>query len=128
MEAAGRTNLNTGSIGENLAVKFLRSRGYQILERNYRTPLGETDIVAQRGGCLVFFEVKTRYTDMFGPPLSAITWQKQKHIIRNCLIYLKRRGLVDALCRIDVIGITLTPNGELESLEHVKDAIQIENY
>lgn len=125
MEAADRTNQRTGALGEKIALKFLKSRGYSIIAANYSSRLGEIDIIARHSGYIVFFEVKTRYSDLFGPPLSAITWQKQKHVIRNCICYLKHRGLMDEPCRIDAIGITLAPDGTLESLEHVRDAIQM---
>ena len=124
--AAGRSNRDTGAAGEKIASAFLRARGYKILETNYRTPFGEIDIIAGHSGHTVFFEVKTRFSDNFGPPLASITRNKQRHIIRNCLFYIKRRGLADTPCRIDAIGIMLSSSGKLETLEHVKDAIQME--
>lgn len=125
MRAAGRTNRDTGSIGEQAAANFLKSRGYRIVSRNYRSLSGEIDLIASHLGFTVFVEVKTRHTNKFGPPLSSITWQKEKHIIRNCLCYLKRYRLLDTPCRIDVIGIKLDQAGNVETLEHVRDAIRM---
>jgi putative endonuclease len=125
MRAAGRTNRDTGTRGEQAAENFLKSRGYRIVKKNYRSLLGEIDLIARHAGLTVFVEVKTRYTNNFGPPLSSITWQKEKHIIRNCLCYLKRYGLLNTPCRIDVIGIKLAPDDSVETLEHVRDAIRM---
>lgn len=125
-KAAGRTSKDLGRLGEKMAVRFLRSRGYNIFKNNYSCPLGEIDIVAEHGNCLVFVEVKTRTSERFGPPLSSITWQKERHIIRNCLFYLKRHSAMDRLWRIDVIGIMLSSEGKLETLEHVKNAVIVQ--
>ncbi|MFH1664627.1 MAG: YraN family protein, partial [Candidatus Omnitrophota bacterium] len=112
----GLTNQRTGKTGEKIAGKFLVSRGFSILESNFRTPFGEIDFVAKQDGYLVFVEVKTRTSERFGSPFSAITEVKRKHIINNCLYYLKRHGQCDAPCRIDVIGIKLDSLGRVEVL------------
>jgi putative endonuclease len=125
-KAAGRSNQDTGAAGERIASGFLREHGYRILGTNYRTPFGEIDIIAGHYGYTVFFEVKTRFSDRFGPPLASITRSKQRHIILNCLFYLKRHKLLDTPCRIDAIGIMLSSEGKLETLEHVKNAVQME--
>ncbi|MGB2630976.1 MAG: YraN family protein [Candidatus Omnitrophota bacterium] len=120
-----RTNQGIGKLGEGIAEKFLTSRGYKVLHRNFTTPFGEIDIVATQRSCTVFFEVKTRISEKFGSPLSSITRKKQKHILRNCQFYLKRRGLCGVPCRIDAISINLDQMGELKILRHVKNAIII---
>jgi len=114
-----------GAIGEKLAVKFLISRKFKILVKNFSCSLGEIDIVARQNNYTVFFEVKTRTSERFGSALESVTHKKQKHIIRNCQYYLKKHNLLDAPCRIDVIGIKLDRNGQLETLNHAKDAVQI---
>ncbi|MCK5450526.1 MAG: YraN family protein [Candidatus Omnitrophica bacterium] len=116
-----------GKLGEEIASNFLKTRGYSILEKNLSTPFGEIDLISKKDNILVFFEVKTRRSERFGPVLSAITEKKKGNIIRNCLYYIKRYNLSDQLCRIDAIGIKLNANGKLEVLRHVKNAIEVGN-
>jgi putative endonuclease len=75
-----RERKNKGDRGEDWAAAFLRKEGYCILERNYRCPLGEMDIIAREGKTIVFVEVKTRSSDRFGSPQSAIGPQKQRRM------------------------------------------------
>jgi putative endonuclease len=120
-----RTNQNTGKLGERIAEKFLISRRFSILRKNFSTPFGEIDLIAKDGNFTVFVEVKTRTSDQFGSPISAITKAKQKHILKNCQFYLRKYGLYEKPCRIDVIGINLCKRGELKILNHLKNAIMI---
>ena len=115
----------TGGFGEEVAAKYLKSRGYSIMERNFRTPFGEIDIIAERDGCVVFLEVKTRISDHFGPPLEAITWAKKRKIIQNCQYYLKCKKILWGPCRIDAMGIKLDGDRRVELIRYVKNAIEI---
>ena len=123
--AVDRTRQYTGKLGERIAERFLISRGFTILHRNFRAPFGEIDLVAEKDGYTVFLEVKTRTSLRFGPPLCAITKTKQRHIIRNCQYYLKRYGLSNKPCRIDAIAVTLDSSGKMQIIKHVKNAIEI---
>jgi putative endonuclease len=120
-----RTRQRIGKLGEKLAEKFLVSRGFQILNRNFSTPFGEIDLIAKQNEYIVFLEVKTRISERFGPPLSSITGIKQKHISKNCQYYLKRYGLYEKPCRIDVIGISLNAREDLHILRHIRNAIKM---
>lgn len=80
-----------GSKGEDLAVRFLKRKGYRIIERNYKTPIGEIDIIAQDGGTLVFIEVKTRTSASFGYPFEAVDRKKRQKLKNLALLYLKKR-------------------------------------
>ena len=71
-----------GSKGEVLAAEFLKDKGYRIIERNYKTPVGELDIIAKDGETLVFIEVKTRSNNAFGYPFEAVDSRK-KHKLQN---------------------------------------------
>ncbi|MCH8158067.1 MAG: YraN family protein, partial [Nitrospinae bacterium] len=62
-----------GKAGEKAAVAFLKKQGYRILKKNFRTAVGEIDIIAEQGRTVVFIEVKTRSGDKFGHPFEAIT-------------------------------------------------------
>ena len=94
-----------GKMGEDLACTELQRRGYAILARRYRTRFGEIDVIAREGGVVVFIEVKTRSTSMFGSGAVAVTGWKQRRIARMAREYLSRRRLVDEPCRFDVVAI-----------------------
>jgi putative endonuclease len=94
-----------GRRSEELAVSHLKKRGYKILERNYRTRLGEIDIIARDGRSLAFVEVKARKSTSFGNPKWAVTPKKQMKISMVALEYLKRTGQSNAKARFDVVTI-----------------------
>ena len=100
-----------GISGENLACAELQRRGYAILERRYRTRLGEIDIIARDGATLVFVEVKARLTDDFGGAAAAVTAWKQRRIARMAMDYLSRRTPGDCACRFDVVAIDVEAAG-----------------
>lgn len=109
-----------GNLGENLALKHLANNGYKILERNFRSKLGEIDVVAQEGDCLVFVEVKTRWSKSFGPPEEAITPWKIRRIIKAGQYYqLLHLGLPDSL-RLDAVVVDFSSSGKLERLERIE--------
>lgn len=95
-----------GNAGEDFAAKMLEDTGYTILERNYRTRIGEIDIIAIRDGVLHFIEVKTRTGDDFGYPADAVTESKQNTIRRASEIYLGRRRSMWNRISFDVVEIT----------------------
>ena len=95
----------TGNEGEGRAAAVLTKRGYKILSKNYRTPFGEIDIIAEEKDCLVFIEVKTRRGSSFGTSLEAVDSRKKLHIIRSAQMYLKANHCLDRRVRFDVVGI-----------------------
>jgi putative endonuclease len=98
--------LHRGSAAESAAAKFLERRGYRIVAYNYRTRLGEIDLIAEDRGTLVFIEVKARATDRFGSPGEAITPAKQARIARLAQQFLTARRLGDRPCRFDAVLIS----------------------
>ncbi|MEI6863063.1 MAG: YraN family protein [Candidatus Omnitrophota bacterium] len=120
----GRGNRIVGETGEKAAVKFLRKKGYKIIETNFRTIFGELDVIARCGQVLVFAEVKTRTTDSLGPPYIAVTRLKQRHIIKNALFYLKMRRMLDLNWRIDVVSVKLNLNLKVENIELIENAVE----
>ena len=98
-------NLDFGRQGEETAAKYLANLGFKILERSYRCPMGELDIIASEGGALVFVEVKARSTGAFGGALLAVNRRKQEKIIKTALSYIKSRGMKPESIRFDVIAI-----------------------
>ena len=96
-----------GKTGEDLACGELSRRGYDILERRYRTRYGEIDIVARQGPTIVFVEVKTRTTDAYGGGEAGVTPWKQQRIVRMAIDFLARRRLAEQPCRFDVVTINV---------------------
>lgn len=123
----------TGSLGEQLAAEFLESKGYRVLERNYRFLREEIDLVCllptepyEQGGELVFVEVKTRRGHGFGRPEASVDRVKQEAIFRTAQAYLHEYRLDGSgpatvpSCRFDVVAITL---GTAEpAIEHFENA------
>lgn len=95
----------SGAGAENTAAEFLKTSGYRIIDRNYRSPYGEIDIIAGDGGCLAFVEVKYRSGMDFGGPAAAVARRKQERIIKTALHYLKARKLLGREARFDVVAI-----------------------
>lgn len=112
-----------GIKGENLAVTFLKEKGYRIIARNYKTYIGEIDIIAQDGNTMVFIEVKTRADELFGQPFEAVN-RKKRHKMKNvALLYMKRHER-NLPVRFDVISIFYRENGKKE-IEHITDAFEV---
>jgi len=100
-----------GEAGEDLAAAALKKQGYKILERNWRSPLGEVDLIAKHGRFLVLVEVKTRRSDAFGGPREAVSPAKQARLRRLADYYVRQKRLGETPVRFDVVGITLTAAG-----------------
>ena len=114
-----------GRLGEQLAAEHLIRRGFQIVERNYRTRWGELDIVAFDGRVLAFCEVKTRrVSPAGGSPLDAVRSLKRAQVRKMAGRWLiERTDRPHAKnVRFDAIGVTLDPSGQLVRLEHLEDA------
>ena len=109
-----------GTFGEDLAVDFLRKKGYRILERNYHFEHGEIDIIAEEHTMLVFVEVKARRSKLYGEPEDAVTPKKQNQVRHTADGYLMEKNIDDRACRFDVVAIDLDtkPN----AIRHIEDA------
>jgi putative endonuclease len=103
--AVSRHRVVLGKTGEDLACRELERRGYAIIARRHRCRSGELDIVARDGPTLVFVEVKARDNRAFGDAAEAVTWQKQRRIVRLASEYVMRHHLNDSPCRFDVVSI-----------------------
>lgn len=100
-------------IGEDAAARCLQSRGYAILERNYRTDLGEIDIIARQGKDLVFAEVKSRTPSDSFAPAGSVTQHKRSKLVKLAQLYVASRARRDERCRFDVVEVTLTESGSV---------------
>ncbi len=114
----GRKSL--GKAGEDLAERYLKRQGYAVVERNYRCPLGEIDLIAVNKQAVVFVEVKTRRVDTSGAPLESVNAIKQRRLKRAALHYLNKHRLHDRDVQFDVVGISLGSNPP--SVRHVRHA------
>lgn len=106
----------SGRGGENAAEGYLISLGAEILERNYKVPTGEIDIIARMDGRIVFVEVKARFGSRYGTPGDAITPQKKQRVRRAAEMYLKAHGGTAQPVRFDAVLISE------EGIKHVKGA------
>ncbi|MBD3234407.1 MAG: YraN family protein [candidate division Zixibacteria bacterium] len=94
-----------GKSGERIAVKFLKRKGFKILERNVRLSFKEFDIIAMDNEYLVFVEVKTAASDSYGHPSEWISPYKRKHLINGARLYLNRNKIENTPVRFDVVTI-----------------------
>jgi putative endonuclease len=110
-----------GRQGEDMAHRYLRSKGLQIMTRNFRLPdgSGEIDIVARLAETLIFVEVKARRSSAYGAPERAVDPEKQKRIIRAARSYVLRCGADWSRVRFDIISIVFTSP---PSITHYEDA------
>ncbi len=113
---------NIGQLGEDIAIKYLEKHGYKILDRNYRKPWGEIDIIAQQGQELVFIEVKTQNQKFEWRPEENITFHKKHQLSRIVTTYLKANKIPeDQNWRVDVLAITLDFKTKNASVEHIQN-------
>ena len=112
-----------GKKAEAAAERFLREKGYRILDRNVRVGRGELDIVARMGETLVFVEVKARRTDHYGGVAHAVTARKERQLIQLAARYLARHHLERQPCRFDVL--LYDAGAPAPVLEHIENAFEV---
>lgn len=115
----GKRNQELGARGEEAATRFLRRRGYEIVERNWACFAGEADIVAIDGEVLVFAEVKTRRGIERGFPSEAVDRAKQERYERIALAYLRDHCTDEVVVRFDVIAIVAVSDDRALVRHHV---------
>ncbi len=116
----GLNNRLSGAWGEELALRYLTRRGYELVERNYRTRYGELDLILRHQDTLVFVEVKLRRGVGFGDPLEAVTPRKQAAIRALAERYLAEKEPDFDAVRFDVIGIIVGKGAP--RISHVENA------
>lgn len=123
--AQERTHWRLGAAGERAAARFLQRLGYRIVARSHRQRLGEIDLIALDGNCLVFVEVKTWASDADGDPSQAVDRRKQEKLSRAALVYLKARGLLEHRSRFDVVAIVWPEAKNAQpTVRHFKSAFE----
>ena len=111
-----------GRRGEETAMEFLVQKGFQIIERNFRTRFGEIDLVASENNELVFIEVRSRSSTKAGHPLETVNHRKQRQVMQMARAYLMVKHLsTSQLCRFDVVGIVWKKDKPPEII-HIRNA------
>jgi putative endonuclease len=123
MMAANNGKLQLGKEGERVAERFLEKKGYRLVERNYRCPLGELDLIVLDRRVVVFVEVKTRTGHGFGSPLEAVEFRKQRKMIQAAQFFLAERRLQQRDARFDVVGVSWP--GREPVVEHIENAFEL---
>ena len=115
-----------GRKGEEIALKFLKEKGYELVARNYRCHnFGELDLVMRDGKYLVFVEVRTKKNTVHGTPIETVDYAKRRQIEKMASLYFtKEKVPEDTYCRFDVVGIVLPSDGKPQ-IEHIQDAFII---
>jgi len=98
---------NLGKIGEDLALDFLKSHNFSVLEKNFRSRLGEIDIIAQKDRSLYFIEVKTRSNTNYGKPFESVDKRKVYHIKKAAQFYLLKNKSPDYKLKVAVFSILI---------------------
>jgi putative endonuclease len=113
-----------GTRSERAAARHLRKLGYRILERNFRCPVGELDLVALDGDCIVFVEVRsTEHADILRPAAS-VDVAKQRRLTKLALFYLKQKRLLNHAARFDVLAISWPAELREPKLAHYPNAFE----
>lgn len=115
-----KNNRKKGNKGEEIAVKFLRDKGFSIVEKNYyASRYGEIDIIALDKNELVFVEVKTRTTNNFGHPLESISQAKLQKMRLAATHYIQENNPKVKGYRLDAIAITLKPDLDIQHIKNI---------
>jgi putative endonuclease len=122
VSAMTRASDGVGAYGERRAAEYLTSEaGMHVLDRNWRCPDGEVDIIARDGADLVFVEVKTRRGDGFGPPAEAVVAEKRRRLRRLAARWLADRSISPREVRFDVVSVVRPPRGPAR-IDHLRGA------
>jgi len=114
--------MKLGEKGEGFAARYLRKKGYKIITQNYKTRIGEIDIIAMEKDTLVFVEVKTRESIAYGKPFEAVDYFKKRKIANVALLYLKKLKEIPP-CRFDVVSIYYDQGNP--ECELIRDAFEV---
>lgn len=110
-----------GTDGESIAAGHLKKMGYEIIQRNYRCPVGEIDLIAMDGEYTVFIEVRTRWSNRFGTPEESVTAAKRDRLSKIAQYYMTKKLRREVPCRLDFIGLELDKRDQVTRLNHIKD-------
>jgi putative endonuclease len=112
-----------GELGERIAERWLRARGWRVMQRRFRSGHRDIDLVVERDGVVAFVEVKARRGSGFGGPVEAVNWRKQKELGRSARVWVDRHGRALEAYRFDVIGVLVA--GSRVRIRHVPNAFPL---
>jgi putative endonuclease len=112
-----------GKIGEAIAARWLRRRGWRVVAERFRNGRRDVDLIVEREGTVAFVEVKTRQGTSFGDPVEAVSWRKRRELIRSAMIWADRFGPAGASYRFDVVGVVVV--GRDARIRHVENAFSL---
>jgi putative endonuclease len=112
-----------GELGEAIAARWLRRRGWRVLARRYRVGHRDLDLIVSDGTTVAFVEVKARRGTDFGHPVEAVTFRKRRELARSALVWLDRHGRSGEAYRFDVFGILI--EGKRVRVRHISDAFRV---
>ena len=111
-----------GEMGERVAARWLRSRGWRVLQRRFRNGHRDIDLVAERDGMVAFVEVKARHSVQFGDPVEAVHWRKRRELARSAAVWIDRHGRPTDSYRFDVIAVLM--EGNSVRIKHIENAFE----
>lgn len=122
---SGRRN-RLGATGERIAALHLEQQGYRIIERNVRRREGEVDLIAVEPSTetLVFVEVKLRTSRQTGAAVESLSARKQRRLGQLAEVYAAEHPELPANLRVDLVAIDLASDGAINSIEHVRSAVE----
>lgn len=112
-----------GFLAENIAARYLEDGGYEVIDKNYRKPWGEIDVIARKDGVVIFVEVKANSHEIEGlDPEVRVDWKKIHKITRTASLYLEHE-LRDMDCewQIDIIAVTFDRTNKKAKIKHFKN-------
>ncbi|MDQ3995923.1 MAG: YraN family protein [Gemmatimonadota bacterium] len=112
-----------GKVGEVIAARWLRRRGWRVVAERFRSGHRDVDLIVERDGTVAFVEVKTRQGTAFGDPIEAVSWRKRRELIRSAMVWADRFGPPGACYRFDVVGVVVT--GRDAKIRHVENAFSL---
>jgi putative endonuclease len=112
-----------GELGERIAERWLRDRGWRVVQRRFRTGHRDIDLVVERDGVIAFVEVKARRGNEFGGPVEAVNWRKQRELGRSARVWVARHGRSTDAYRFDVVGVLV--EGDRVRVRHVEGAFPL---
>lgn len=113
-------HITTGKLGERVARKYLESKGYKIIEQNYKTKYAEIDLVGLNKGVMIFVEVRTKRGEAFGSPEDTLDYSKLRKISANARAYAAFKGW-NGLCRIDAVCVVLGGDDKPKRIDHYEN-------
>lgn len=113
-----------GLVGEQVAERWLRGKGWRVVQRRFRSGHRDIDLVVERDGVVAFVEVKARSGDQFGDPVEAVNWRKRRELTRSASVWVDRHGREGDSYRFDVVGVLIS--GGKARVRHVEHAFEMQ--